>query len=54
MLLCSPIASHQLGEAMNAQNLTKVAMAKRINTSRSVLDRLLDPHNSSANLIGIF
>jgi antitoxin HicB len=44
------VVAHQLGEAMKAQKLTKVAMAKRMNTSRSQLDRLLDPHNSSVSL----
>jgi hypothetical protein len=44
------VVAHQLGEAMKAQKLTKMAMAKRMNTSRSQLDRLLDPHNSSVSL----
>jgi antitoxin HicB len=44
------VVAHQLGEAMKAQKLTKVAMAKRMNTSRSQLDRLLDPHNVSVSL----
>lgn len=44
------VVAHQLGEAMKAQNLTKVAMAKRMNTSRSQLDRLLDPTNASVSL----
>ena len=44
------VVAHQLGEAMKAQNLTKVAMAKRMKTSRSALDRLLDPNNASVSL----
>jgi antitoxin HicB len=44
------VVAHQLGEAMKAQKLTKVAMAKRMNTSRSALDRLLDPNNASVSL----
>lgn len=44
------VVAHQLAEAMKAQNLTKVALAKRMNTSRSQLDRLLDPHNHSLSL----
>ena len=44
------VVAHQLAEAMKAQKLTKVAMAKRMNTSRSQLDRLLDPHNQSLSL----
>ena len=42
--------AHQLALAMAAQKLTKVAMAKRMNTSRSQLDRLLDPANESLSL----
>ena len=44
------VVAHQLGEAMKAQKLTKVAMAKRMRTSRSALDRLLDPTNASVSL----
>ena len=44
------VVAHQLGEAMKAQKLTKVAMAKRMKTSRSALDRLLDPNNASVSL----
>lgn len=40
-----------LVEAMTAQNISKVAMVKRIGTSRSQLDRLLDPENSSVTLL---
>ena len=32
------------------KRVTKVAMAKRMNTSRSQLDRLLDPANGSVSL----
>jgi hypothetical protein len=35
---------------MTAQKLTKKAMAERMGTSRSALDRLLDPDNTSATL----
>lgn len=44
------VVAHQLSEAMKAQKLTKVAMARRMKTSRSQLDRLLDPHNQSLSL----
>ena len=44
------VVAHQLAEAMKDQKLTKVAMAKRMNTSRSQLDRLLDPTNASVSL----
>ena len=36
--------------AMKLRKLIKVAMAKRLNTSRSQLDRLLDPANGSVSL----
>ena len=35
----------QLAEAMKARSLTKVRMAALLKTSRSQLDRLLDPRN---------
>lgn len=37
--------SEQLKEAMQAKNMTKVAMAARMETSRTQIDRLLDPDN---------
>lgn len=40
----------QIAEAMKKQNLTKVEMAKLMDTSRAVIDRLLDPDNSSVTL----
>ena len=44
------VLAWQLSEAMKAGNLTKKAMAERIGTSRSQLDRLLDPENSAVHL----
>ena len=35
---------------MNKRHISKVAMAKKMNTSRSALDRLLDPENISVTL----
>ena len=40
----------QLAEEMKKQKLTKSAMAKRMETSRSQLDRLLDPENAEVQL----
>ena len=40
----------QLGQAMQKQQKTKQAMAKQLRTSRSQLDRLLDPKNVSVTL----
>jgi antitoxin HicB len=42
--------SEQLDDAMQAINLSKVDMAKRMETSRSQLDRVLDPANLSVQL----
>jgi plasmid maintenance system antidote protein VapI len=39
-----------LEEEMESNQLTKTAMAKRMNTSRAALDRLLDPENDSITL----
>ena len=44
------ILARQVAAAMQAQKLTKKAMATRMGTSRSALDRLLDPDNSSVTL----
>jgi hypothetical protein len=40
----------QIEHAMRAQKLTKVEMAKRMNTSRAQLDRLLDPQRTHVKL----
>ena len=39
-----------IAEAMKAQGISKVEMARRLTTSRSQLDRLLDPTNASVSL----
>jgi predicted XRE-type DNA-binding protein len=44
------VLAWQLTEAMKKQKLTKSAMAKRMATSRSQLDRLLDPENADVQL----
>jgi antitoxin HicB len=44
------IIADQLRAAMKAQGLTKTAMAKRMQTDRRQLDRLLDPSNPSVTL----
>ncbi len=40
-----------LAEEMKSQKISKVAMVRRIGTSRSQLDRLLDPENASVTLV---
>jgi antitoxin HicB len=42
--------AEQLDEAMQSGNLSKVNMAQRMATSRSQLDRVLDPGNLSIQL----
>lgn len=44
------VVSWQIAEEMKRQGLTKVEMAKRMGTSRSSLDRLLDPENDALAL----
>ncbi len=44
------VIAYQVAELMKSQNMSKVAMAKRMKTSRSALDRLLDPKNTSITL----
>ena len=44
------LIAEQIIEAMQTQNLTKTAMAQRMNTSRRQLDRLLDPKTESVTL----
>jgi antitoxin HicB len=40
----------QIEQAMKAQHISKIEMAKRMNTSRSQLDRFLDPDNDKVLL----
>ncbi len=42
--------SEQLGDSMQAAKLSKVDMAQKMETSRSQLDRVLDPNNTSIQL----
>ena len=44
------VLAWQLSRAMQEQQKTKQAMAKQLRTSRSQLDRLLDPQNVSVSL----
>ena len=44
------ILAHRLEDIMKKQKITKVEMAKRLKTSRSQLDRLLDPENENVTL----
>jgi antitoxin HicB len=44
------VLTEQFDDAMQAGKLSKVAMAQRMATSRSQLDRILDPSNLSVQL----
>ena len=44
------VIAYQLREAMEAESLSKTAMAKRMSTSRAQLDRVLDPDNDVVSL----
>lgn len=44
------VIAYQLAELMKEKNLTKTAMAERMETSRAALERLLDPANESVTL----
>jgi len=44
------VLAWQIEQEMEAQSISKTAMALRMHTSRSQLDRLLDPENDSVNL----
>lgn len=44
------VLAFQIAQVMKEQNITKVEMARRLKTSRSQLDRLLDPDNDRVTL----
>ena len=44
------VIAWQLAEAMKAGKISKKIMAERMGTSRSQLDRLLDPENKAVHL----
>ncbi len=44
------VIAWQIQQAMKEQKMTKAALAAAMNTSRSQLDRLLDPENESLTL----
>lgn len=44
------VLAWQIAQFIEQHELTKAAMAIRMNTSRSALDRLLDPDNNSVTL----
>ena len=44
------VLAYKLTQAMKSQNISKARMAERMETSRSQLDRLLDPENERVTL----
>jgi antitoxin HicB len=44
------VLAFQLAEVMTEQGVSKPEMARRLETSRSQLDRILDPRNDSISL----
>ena len=44
------VIAYQLEQEMKAQSITKTKMAEMMNTSRAVVNRLLNPDNSSLTL----
>jgi antitoxin HicB len=44
------VLAYQLNELMKTQGLSKAEMARRMQTSRAALERLLDPENRSVTL----
>ncbi|MEH2371899.1 helix-turn-helix domain-containing protein [Nostoc sp.] len=50
LIAAKRVIAWQISKAMEEKKLNKAAMAKEMKTSRSSLDRLLDPNNSSVSL----
>jgi len=44
------VITWQIQQAMKAQGITKIEMARRMHTSRTQVDRLLDPTNARVQL----
>jgi phage-related protein/DNA-binding Xre family transcriptional regulator len=50
-LAAKRLIAHELAQIMAREKLSKAALAKRMGTSRSQVDRLLDPDNESVTLV---
>ncbi|MDP2734271.1 MAG: helix-turn-helix transcriptional regulator [Hoeflea sp.] len=44
------VIAYQLAEVMQVQHISKAELARRLETSRSQIDRLLDPANDGVTL----
>ena len=47
------VIAFQLASVMEEKGITKVEMAKQLKTSRSQIDRLLDPENDKVTLVKV-
>ena len=47
------VIAYQLAAAMKESGINKIEMAKQLKTSRSQLDRLLDPENDKVTLAAL-
>jgi len=47
------VIAHQIAAAMEEQRISKAAMAREMRTSRSALNRLLDPEVPSVTLLTV-
>ena len=45
------VIAHQMQKEMDERHISKSGLARMMNTSRSSLDRLLDPDNASVTLL---
>ena len=45
------VLAFQIAQLMNEQRVSKAEMARRMQTSRAAVDRLLDPHYETATLV---
>jgi antitoxin HicB len=45
------VITHQIESAMRTEHLTKSMLARKMNTSRSAIERLFDPENKSVTLV---
>lgn len=45
------VITHQIESAMRSEHLTKSMLARKMNTSRSAIERLFDPGNKSVTLV---
>lgn len=45
--------ANALGEALKASGMSKSELARRSGTSRSQLDRVLDPHKSNVRIVSL-